>query len=75
MSMHNDKSLIPFSLYFVCRFNEIVRAILLSNFGKVLVIPAVFWGYNEMYVWLTAIFVCASNVQAFRGKLLFLKII
>ncbi|XP_076100543.1 protein ARV1-like [Mytilus galloprovincialis] len=47
-------------------FNEIVRAILLSNFGKVLVIPAVFWGYNEMYVWLTAIFVCASNVQAFR---------
>lgn len=48
---------------------------MLSNFGKVLVIPAVFWGYNEMYVWLTAIFVCASNVQAFRGKLLFLKII
>ncbi|XP_052106773.1 protein ARV1-like [Mytilus californianus] len=48
------------------RLYEIVRGILLSNFGKILVIPAVLWGYNEMYVWLTAIFVCASNVQAFR---------
>ncbi|CAG2213678.1 ARV1 [Mytilus edulis] len=48
------------------RLYEIVRGILLSNFGKILVIPAVLWGYNEMYVWLSAIFVCASNVQAFR---------
>lgn len=45
---------------------EVARGILLSNFGKILVIPAVLWGYNEMYVWLTAIFVCASNVQALR---------
>ncbi|XP_076095792.1 uncharacterized protein LOC143066866 [Mytilus galloprovincialis] len=45
---------------------EIVSGILLSNFGKILVIPAVLWGYSEMYVWLSAIFVCASNVQAFR---------
>lgn len=48
------------------RWYELVRGILLSNFGKILVIPAVLWGYSEMYVWLTAIFVCASNVQAFR---------
>lgn len=56
------------ALIFNHRWYELVRGILLSNFGKILVIPAVLWGYSEMYVWLTAIFVCASNVQAFRGK-------
>ena len=59
-------------MYF--RLDEIVRGILLSNFGKILVIPAVLWGYSEMYVLLTAMFVCASNVQAFRGKSLMYNI-
>ncbi|XP_033735215.1 protein ARV1-like [Pecten maximus] len=51
-----------------CRPGELMHGILLSNFGKILVIPAVLWGtnYSLIYVSLSRVFVCAANIQAIR---------
>ncbi|XP_021362558.1 protein ARV1-like isoform X2 [Mizuhopecten yessoensis] len=51
-----------------CRPGELMRGVLLSNFGKILVIPAVLWGtnYSLIYVSLSRMFVCAANIQAIR---------
>ncbi|XP_060079535.1 protein ARV1-like [Ylistrum balloti] len=50
------------------RSEELMRGVLLSNFGKILVIPAVLWGknYSHIYVRLSHLFVCAANIQAIR---------
>ncbi|XP_013414262.1 protein ARV1-like [Lingula anatina] len=52
------------------RLNLILGGILLSNFGKLLVIPATIWGQadNPTYILVIRIFLIASNVQACKGK-------
>lgn len=47
---------------------EKVRGLLLSNFGKILVLPAILWGSDYSYInlMLSHLFVFASNVQALR---------
>jgi len=47
-----------------------VSGLMLSNFGKMFVLPAILWGhqYSILYTWLCNIFTMAANVQAIRGK-------
>ncbi|XP_064600473.1 protein ARV1-like [Liolophura sinensis] len=49
-------------------FREVLRGTLLSNFGKLLVVPAILWGQSDslLYLWLTKTFVLGANVQAVR---------
>ncbi|KAI8504964.1 sterol homeostasis protein [Branchiostoma belcheri] len=50
------------------RFSSVVRALLLSSFGKLLVIPAVIWGETNstVYLGLTRLFVFTCNSLAMR---------
>ena len=56
-----------FFLYF--SYRRATCGLLLSNFGKILVIPAIMWGqkYSTISLWLCNIFTVASNIQAARG--------
>ena len=49
--------------------SDVIRAVLLSNFGKILVIPGILWTtfYSNIHVQLSQLFVCAANIQALRG--------
>lgn len=48
----------------------LLRALLLSCYGKVLLIPAVIWehDYSPLCLGLIKLFVLTSNLQAIRGK-------
>lgn len=48
---------------------DVMRAVILSNFGKFLVILAVLWGTqnSDIYIHLIKTNICAANVQALRG--------
>ncbi|XP_035690290.1 protein ARV1-like isoform X2 [Branchiostoma floridae] len=52
-------------------FSSVVRALLLSSFGKLLVIPAVIWGETNstVYLGLTRMFVFTCNSLAMRVTL------
>ena len=44
-------------------------ALIISSFGKILLILMVIWDYNELeYSWLINIVVLTSNVEALAGK-------
>lgn len=47
---------------------DVMRAVILSNFGKFLVILAVLWGTqnSDIYIHLIKTYICAANVQALR---------
>ncbi|XP_048734526.1 protein ARV1-like [Ostrea edulis] len=47
---------------------DLVRSVVLSTFGKVLVILAVLWGTknSHLYIQLIKAYICAANVQALR---------
>lgn len=49
--------------------NNVLRAVILSNFGKFLVILAVLWGTqnSDVYIHLIKTYICAANVQALKG--------
>jgi hypothetical protein len=49
---------------------QLLRALLLSCYGKVLVIPAVIWehDYSPLCLGLIKLFVLTSNSQAIRGR-------
>jgi hypothetical protein len=49
---------------------EVVRVLLLANFGKILVVPAILWGhsYSHIYLWLSTLFVAGANIQAMTGN-------
>lgn len=46
-----------------------LSGVLLSMFGKLLIIPAIIWSQtdSDIYLWLTRVFVFTSNVQAIKG--------
>ncbi|XP_050406161.1 protein ARV1 [Patella vulgata] len=46
----------------------LIRSIIISNCGKILVIPAILWGqtYGIIYLRLSQLFVLLSNIQALR---------
>jgi hypothetical protein len=45
-------------------------ALILSSFGKLLLILMVIWDYNELqYSWLVNLLVLTSNVEALSGSL------
>ena len=53
------------------RLEAVLRAIVVSSMGRLLVVPALIWGesYSSVGVALTHLFVASSNVQALRGML------
>ena len=50
-------------------WKDIVRALILSNFGKTLVILVVLCGTqnSDTFIQLIKAYICAANVQALRG--------
>lgn len=55
---------------FICRIEPVLRAVVMSSIGRLLVILALVWGhtYSGLGVAFTRTFVAASNIQALRGK-------
>ena len=53
------------------RLEAVLRAVVVSSTGRLLVVPALIWGesYSAVGVALTHLFVASSNVQALRGGL------
>lgn len=51
----------------------LLKALLLSSYGKLLLIPAVIWehDYTPLCLRLIKLFVLTSNFQAIRGALVF----
>jgi len=49
---------------------SVMCGVLLSMFGKLLVLPALLWGheYSALYTPLLGVFTVAANIQALRGK-------
>lgn len=60
------KCLFPDSHMFTIK--ECACGLILSNFGKIFVLPAILWGHNYsvLYTWLCTIFTVAANVQTLR---------
>ncbi|ORY94474.1 Arv1 protein [Syncephalastrum racemosum] len=51
------------------RLNYVSMALIISSFGKMLLILMVIWDYKQLeYSWLVSIIVLASNVEALSGK-------
>lgn len=46
----------------------IVKSLILSSFGKLVVLPLVIWNPNEVFFNLALIFTYFSNSQALHGK-------
>ncbi|XP_041351251.1 protein ARV1-like [Gigantopelta aegis] len=49
-------------------YQMVVRALVMSDFGKILLIPVMLWGqtYSVFYIWICHVFVLASNIQALK---------
>ncbi len=56
--------------FFLCRYGSILNALMVSSFGKLLVIPAIIWGqtHSAIYLVLAQVFVFTSNISALRGN-------
>ncbi|CAH1792995.1 unnamed protein product [Owenia fusiformis] len=56
---------------FNVRFKYLIHGLIVSNFGKLLVVPAVIWGQSNsaLYMWLTRLFTFTSNMQAIKVML------
>lgn len=55
--------------YAIVKYNYVSMAMILSSFGKLLLILMVIWDYNELeYSWLVNLLVLTSNVEALSGK-------
>ncbi|KAK9766782.1 sterol homeostasis protein [Basidiobolus ranarum] len=53
------------SKYAIIKYNYVSMALIISSFGKLLLILMVIWDYNELeYSWLLSVFVFASNLEA-----------
>ncbi|KAL1923921.1 uncharacterized protein VTP21DRAFT_6956 [Calcarisporiella thermophila] len=53
------------SRYAILKYNYITMTLILSSFGKMLLILMVIWSFHELeYSWLVSIFVFTSNVEA-----------
>lgn len=51
------------------RHNYVSMALIISSFGKMLLILMVIWDYKQLeYSWLVSIIVLASNTEALSGK-------
>jgi hypothetical protein len=51
------------------RHNYITMALIVSSFGKMLLILMVIWDYKQLeYSWLVSIIVLTSNIEALSGK-------
>lgn len=51
------------------RYNYVSMALIISSFGKMLLILMVIWDYKQLeYSWLVNIIVLASNTEALSGK-------
>ncbi|CAG8782928.1 3682_t:CDS:2, partial [Acaulospora morrowiae] len=51
--------------YAIFKYNYITMALIISSFGKILLILMVIWDYNELeYSWLINIVVLTSNLEA-----------
>lgn len=51
------------------RLNYVSMALIISSFGKMLLILMVIWDYKQLeYSWLVSIIVLASNVEALSGR-------
>lgn len=54
------------NLYF--RYNYVSMALIISSFGKMLLILMVIWDYKQLeYSWLVSTIVLASNTEALSG--------
>lgn len=50
------------------RYNYVSMALIISSFGKMLLILMVIWDYKQLeYSWLVSIIVMASNIEALSG--------
>ncbi|OAD81075.1 hypothetical protein PHYBLDRAFT_17818 [Phycomyces blakesleeanus NRRL 1555(-)] len=50
-------------------YNYVAMALIISSFGKMLLILMVIWDYKQLeYSWLVSIIVLVSNVEALSGK-------
>jgi hypothetical protein len=55
-------------LIWLIRYNYISMALIISSFGKMLLIFMVIWDYKQLeYSWLVSIIVLASNTEALSG--------
>jgi len=53
--------------YAIVKYNYISMALIISSFGKMLLILMVIWDYKELeYGWLISIVVLTSNVEALK---------
>jgi hypothetical protein len=72
---------LPWNKFHECTYvhfsiTPILKGVLLSNMGKLFVVPAIIWGQSNSlyylvliyYLVLTRIFIFTSNSQALRGK-------
>ena len=54
----------------ILKYNYVSMALVISGFGRLLVLLMVIWDYNELeYSWLISIFVFTSNMEAVAGKI------
>lgn len=50
------------------RYNYVSMALIISSFGKMLLILMVIWDYKQLeYSWLVSLIVLASNAEALSG--------
>ena len=50
------------------RYNYVSMALIISSFGKMLLILMVIWDYKQLeYSWLVGVIVLASNTEALSG--------
>ena len=51
--------------YAIMKYNYVTMAIILSSFGKLIIVLMVIWDYNDMeYAWWANVFVLTSNAEA-----------
>ncbi|ORX60282.1 Arv1-like protein [Hesseltinella vesiculosa] len=55
--------------FLCCRFNYVAMTLVISSFGKMLLILMVIWNYEQLeYSWLVNLITLASNVEALSGN-------
>lgn len=55
--------------YAIIKYNYVSMALILSSFGKFIIVPMVIWDYNDMeYAWFVNVFVVTSNAEALSGQ-------